>query len=1092
MNLKRNWFVLLIALVCCPLPVLTADEENPPIPLLMQEQVRQTVPPKPGAAPQNLAPLTDGKTDQMLEIQLQAGISLDVLYHLPAVATCQELVISADTRKLSKKQLPRIEVLVSTLSDQAGFQSTRSLALKATADPQQLKIPPVAARWVIVRIASPLESITLHIAEIDIQGYQGVPQTRYAFKEAPAKAFEVLAAVQKSVAVKISKDEANLFQDTADGKLDDWSLAEAALLSSGIVDAEKRKQYLAQIDRLTEQANVAVKNSKTPYEKGELLLKWLHAHPMSNGYESHQTDLAVILDTKKFNCVSSATLFNIIGRRLALDVRAIEVPDHAFSIQYVGTQHADVETTNAAGFNPARDPRVLKQFTQQTGFNYIPDRHADKRREVTNIGLLALTCYNHGVFHSDKNQHAEALVDFFRALNLDPEFPSAIQAVVGTLGNWSGELIAQDNFEQALEVISVGLRLAPEDNQFRHNQKIVWQSWAITEIKNNRRQQGLEIFKRAAKALPKAGFEEMQAFAFTYPGNKLVDAKQWDAALELATEGLKTLPPAAQKELHQWRNSLYNRWTLVTLDRKDYPAAAKILEEAMMADPKERDFTSNTAFLVQEWLASTNAKQGLAEAESLITKLGNRFSSVDNVNSVIETFLHRATITLLKTDQFQQASDLVDRHQKQLSERSFHDLHRGVYEEQAEKLRNQKKWEETIALYTSGLKKLPKDRHLTQNLVATWHQWAISHQKANDWSAAANVYLKAFDTGIDNREFANRVGYCVQELAVRSWKTDGPEAAEKILAKWIARQPDLSPVREAAAFYVQNVMKKHQQDKQPAKALEAINRCRKLLTDKDHALYLHIVCDNWAASHEKKSEWEKALAVYALGFKSLPKDRHLTRNLMATWHRWAISHQKANDWSAAANVYLKALDTGIDDREFANRVGYCVQELAVRSLKTDGPDATEKLLVEWIAKRPKLDKIRDAAYNYVYTVTKKHQQEKQPAKALETIDRCRKLLRDKDHALFIRIVCDDWASSHKKKSEWDKALAIYALGFKSLPKDRHLTQNASNIWNQQGLLLIKEKKWDAAIKVYEQGLKQFPNASTLRNNLKYCQQQADK
>ena len=123
---------------------------------------------------------------------------------------------------------------------------------------------------------------------------------------------------------------------------------------------------------------------------------------------------------------------------------------------------------------------------------------------------------------------------------------------------------------------------------------------------------------------------------------------------------------------------------------------------------------------------------------------------------------------------------------------------------------------------------------------------------------------------------------------------------------------------------------------------------------------------------------------------------------------------------------------------------------------------------------------------------KKHQQNKQPAKALEAIDRCRKLLRDKDHALFVRVVCDEWAAPHKKKSEWNKALAVYAVGFKSLPKDRHLAQNASNIWNQQGLLLIKAKKWDAAVKHYEQGLKQFPNASTLRKNLKYCQQEADK
>ena len=97
---KLKCLLLLTVIVLVHLFQPTAAQDDPSIALLRQEKVKQSGSAKPGAAAQNFAPLTDGKTDRMLEILLQPGNPLDILYHLPAVATCQQLVISADTRKL--------------------------------------------------------------------------------------------------------------------------------------------------------------------------------------------------------------------------------------------------------------------------------------------------------------------------------------------------------------------------------------------------------------------------------------------------------------------------------------------------------------------------------------------------------------------------------------------------------------------------------------------------------------------------------------------------------------------------------------------------------------------------------------------------------------------------------------------------------------------------------------------------------------------------------------------------------------------------------------------------------------------------------
>src|SRR5262249_10584219 len=155
-----------------------------------------------------------------------------------------------------------------------------------------------------------------------------------------------------------------------------------------------------------------------PAERGDALLRWLHREALSKGYHSTQTDLSVLLDQQSFNCVSSAVIYNIIGQRLGLDVRAIEVPDHVFSVLYQGTTHMDVETTNPQGFNPSRDPREIEKFEKLTGFRYIPDTHRDQRREITETGLAAVIYYNKGVELGKAKRHQDALLAYFRAMSL--------------------------------------------------------------------------------------------------------------------------------------------------------------------------------------------------------------------------------------------------------------------------------------------------------------------------------------------------------------------------------------------------------------------------------------------------------------------------------------------------------------------------------------------------------------------------------------------------------------------------------------------------------------------------------------------------
>src|SRR5205823_1597931 len=151
------------------------------------------------------------------------------------------------------------------------------------------------------------------------------------------------------LSLDITPAEQALWADVVNGQFAKRSFAEAALLASGVTDGAKRRAYLNRIDDLEHQARAALAGATTPAQKGEQLLAWLYGPtgpigPVSGAskYVERQSSLAVLLDSGTYNCVSATVAYNVIGRRLGLDVRAVEIPDHVFSVVYDGPKNFEV------------------------------------------------------------------------------------------------------------------------------------------------------------------------------------------------------------------------------------------------------------------------------------------------------------------------------------------------------------------------------------------------------------------------------------------------------------------------------------------------------------------------------------------------------------------------------------------------------------------------------------------------------------------------------------------------------------------------------------------------------------------------------
>ena len=324
--------------------------------------------------------------------------------------------------------------------------------------------------------------------------FAGSPKSKgYPFQLPPEKAITLVEKLEKASGktVTLTDDERKFLADARSGKI---SFGESCLMASGVTDAAQRKGYLAKLDTIEADARKAIADAKTPAEKAEKLLKFLHAGPMKGGYESKQTDLHTLLDNGKFNCVSSAVLFNVIGRRLDLNLTAVEVPQHVFSLLHDGDKAIDVETTS---------PRGMEANNVKTPKGKAPkDRYAGQRREVDELGLASVIAYNHGVGLTEEKRFHEALMANFRALSLDANNPGAAQNILAGFTNWTGQLVDTGRYEEALAVTAAALQLCPKDSRLRNNSKAIYDSWASSYMKKNDWAQAIAVYEKGLAQMP--------------------------------------------------------------------------------------------------------------------------------------------------------------------------------------------------------------------------------------------------------------------------------------------------------------------------------------------------------------------------------------------------------------------------------------------------------------------------------------------------------------------------------------------------------------------------------------------------------------
>jgi hypothetical protein len=175
-----------------------------------------------------------------------------------------------------------------------------------------------------------------------------------------------------------------------DGVYSWQDLIDIALWASGGSAAEQNMKEII--------TNAALELRRSPLprdlrERGEYVLTFMHDRFLKS-YSTNQTRVDEIINTGRYNCVSSAVLYTIFAVSTGLDVRGVMTRDHAFVSVNTGGDSIDVETTNPYGFDPGSRREFHDAFGTLTGFAYVPARNYRDRVSISQLELVSLILSN--------------------------------------------------------------------------------------------------------------------------------------------------------------------------------------------------------------------------------------------------------------------------------------------------------------------------------------------------------------------------------------------------------------------------------------------------------------------------------------------------------------------------------------------------------------------------------------------------------------------------------------------------------------------------------------------------------------------------
>jgi len=304
---------------------------------------------------------------------------------------------------------------------------------------------------------------------------------------------------------RLSALEERLFEDAADGQLDECSLLDAALIAGGVQRPEELQRRRRQLAEVVEKFRRSGKVVGSARRRAEAVLQLMHRRVLYAGYAADCTDLRTAMDHGRFNCISATVLFNCLAAEFELETCGLEIPGHAMSRLFLPRGPLDLETTCPRWFRLIDNPEKQAEALGRT-IGRISPQARSKVREVSAVQLAAMIYYNRGVDLLAEKRFAEAATANAKALLLDPNSTTARGNLLAVLNNWAIELGAAGHHAEAAKLLRQGLAFDPTYDPFTMNYVYVHYKWVEDLCSKGRFQEALAVLARAAEELPESDY----------------------------------------------------------------------------------------------------------------------------------------------------------------------------------------------------------------------------------------------------------------------------------------------------------------------------------------------------------------------------------------------------------------------------------------------------------------------------------------------------------------------------------------------------------------------------------------------------------
>ncbi len=717
-----------------------------------------------------------------------------------------------------------------------------------------------------------------------------------------------------------------------------------ALIASGDARTDSEfDNYRNTIQDFINKIRPGINAASSVREKGRILHSRMHSEFLSTGNESdslgnydlRQSSFTGVLDSGKYNCISSSILYIILARYFNLDVAGVRLPTHVFvHLASPDGETIEIETTSPAGYGLTHDRdfyksaagewagsrglskptfgeyqnRIIDQPCNLILYNMI-NQHTAELQPEDRLRLVEIRGYL-------DSENREAVLDRIKLYLMEYNYLSddndcgnvirmhdAVKAgLSGTAAGYpnDAEIINTLSFletniaycmaetgdiERSLTLIDRVLdRVHPESTygpESFSNAATVINNNIIYLLDSGKREKAGKVLKKYSGLFERDNLDRKSVIRFRENMAKWsFAAGRWSEAVEHLNRCLG-LAEAIDKNAEDIRNNLlfaYFNWGISGLNDKDWQGAINRFEKALefSAEGEGREKTLKNLSVAY---FNHGSGGGFEKGEEFIRKYGKECSQFDwYVNNAISFYSNWAS-SLAKE---------------------------GKWREGIEKLE--------AAIDLAGDNREERSTGISKKISTLYLDWGNHYLGRKEYEQAAVNFQKSLElAGTENQRAAAVKNLSLARFSEAIEKEDY-QAGEQFINQYGPGFRQYEGYRKNAGWFYSSWANRLLKEKKLAGGIEKLKKRIKYIEESNTAEinktrgYIRDTYINWSFDYLEKGEWQNSLGKLSEAMDradSEDEKNDVAKYIFNCCHKWALSLLDRGEIEKALDIYRK-------------------------------------------------------------------------------------------------------------------------------------------------------------------------------------------